>query len=162
MAERPDAYIVHKTPSRLRLKIPARRRDETFFANAAKSLERIPGVKTEVNPYTSSILLQGARVAEALSALGEDAPFRIKGAPQEKGLQLEQLRQQLQTFSDEFAQLTGGGDARAFVVLSLVISGIVQLARGNIGPPALTLLWYAGEALRFWPSNPLQKAATPR
>lgn len=160
MAERPDAYVVHKTPCRLRLRIPDRRNDENFFANALKWLKRFPGVEAEANAFTSSILLQGEGVAQALSKLGEDAPFSVKDSPQGSGEEIEQLRKQLRTFNEQFARLTGGGDARAFIISLLIISGIVQLARGNIGPPALTLLWYAGEALRFWPSD-AQKSASP-
>ncbi len=160
MAERPDAFVVHKTPSRVRLRIPDRRNDGRFFADALRWLKRVPGVVAEANAFTSSILLRGEGVAQALTALGEDAPFEVKDSPQGSGEEIEQLRNQLQTFNEQFARLTGGGDARAFIIALLVISGIVQMARGNIGPPALTLLWYAGEALRFWPSD-AQKAASP-
>ncbi|KAF2991104.1 hypothetical protein OGR47_02970 [Methylocystis sp. MJC1] len=157
MAERPDAYVVHKTPSRIRLKIPERRGDRSFFAHASKWLERIPGVEAKANASTSSILLQGERVAEALSAIGADAPFEIKGSAPAAGLDLEKMRERLEAISASFTRLTGE-DARASVVLALLVFGIAQLARGNIGPPGLTLLWYAGEALRDWPSGAVKKS----
>lgn len=159
MAERPDAYVVHKTPSRVRLKIPDRRGDSGFFAHALKWLERIPDIEARANASTSSILLQGERVAEALGAIGgEGAPFEIKSSAPGAGLELDQLRKQLESVSASFSRLTGG-DARAFLVLALFAFGIAQLARGNIGPPGLTLLWYAGEALRDWPSSDIEKSS---
>jgi hypothetical protein len=156
MAETPAAYIVHETPMRLRLRIPEKRNDKAYFTTTLHRLQNIPGVEAEVNPATSSILLRGAQAGKAVIELGAQAPFNIMRSQPEAGLGLEQLRKQLQTANEGFTRLTGG-DARALVVLALAISGVMQLARGNVVAPAVTLLWYAAEALRCWTPRAEQK-----
>jgi hypothetical protein len=52
------AYIVHCTPKRLRIKIPARRCQDAFFSDLAWRLSQYAGViKVEGNPLTASLLI---------------------------------------------------------------------------------------------------------
>jgi Heavy metal associated domain 2 len=58
MPQRQRAYVVHRTAGRLRIKIPAQRRNEAFFAHLRRQLalhEEIVGV--EANPLTGSVVI---------------------------------------------------------------------------------------------------------
>ncbi|MEK4032621.1 hypothetical protein WOC76_03185 [Methylocystis sp. IM3] len=149
MADLPQAYVVHETPSRLRLKVPARRHDKAFFGAAARMLsERAPAARIDANPVTASILICGPDSARLIRELDEGGPFRLSTEPEsqigELGREMQALNRRLLNFS------AGRIDARAYIVLALLVSAMVQIARGRVFAPAVTLLWYAGEAIRAW------------
>ena len=53
----PEAYVSHQSLHRVRIKVPAKRGDETYFAHLRDSFEGCEGVETiDVNPITGSIL----------------------------------------------------------------------------------------------------------
>lgn len=149
MADPPQAYVVHETPSRLRLRIPARRRDKAYFVAALRLLcEKMPTARIDANPLTASILISGANAPQLLEALDGAGPFRLSREPES---QVGQLGRELQGLNRRLLNLSAGRvDARAYIVLALLVSAMVQIARGRVFAPAVTLLWYAGEAIRAW------------
>jgi hypothetical protein len=147
MADLPQAYVVHETPTRLRLKIPARRHDKAYFGEASRILaEKLPAARIDANPVTASILISGPDSSRLVIENG--GPFRISLEPESQvgalGQQLQALNQRLLTMS------AGRVDARAYIILALLLSAMFQIARGRVFAPAVTLLWYAGEAIRAW------------
>ncbi len=152
MADLPQAYVVHETPSRLRLKVPARRHDKAYFGAALRILsERMPAARIDANPVTASILICGPDSARLVRDLDESGPFRISTEPES---QIGELGRELQTLNRRLLNLSAGRiDARAYIVLALIVSAMFQIARGRVFAPAVTLLWYAGEAIRAWTPN---------
>jgi hypothetical protein len=141
------AEVVHRTNGRLRVKVPAKKGDSAFFEAAAEKLAECPGVeKVEVNPVTASILF-------ALST----TPERINRFAERKGLfRLAPWRPVRKTIFADVADLfrkwnralkeSSGGDLDipSLVFVSLVISGVYQIARGNLSMPAwYTAFYYA-------------------
>ncbi len=151
MAEFPDAYVVHETPSRLRLKVPTRRRDTAFFCDARRRLsEEIPGARIDVNPRTASILIYAPHAGRAIAALSTDGPFRVCNALQAAPT-LQGLSAQAASINESVRRLSGGlADARSYIVAGLIVTALVQIARGRVFAPAVTLLWYAGQAVHAW------------
>ncbi|WP_457797774.1 hypothetical protein [Methylocystis sp. S23] len=153
MADRPEAHIVHLTPSRVRLKIPARRHDKGYFSAVSTQLREAMGAEIESNPATGSVLITAADALNAVRALGDKAPFDIVDRPQEPELSLPQLRRQVESANARFTRFFGG-DARGYIVFALVATSLLQFARGRTLAPAVTLLWYASEGLRLWTPRP--------
>jgi len=148
---KPKAQIVHQTPSRMRLRIPEKRNDKAFFDGVVKLLGDRLGSSVEANPATSSLLVHGADAMKAVFTLGDAAPFDMTDDRQETSVTLPQLRQQFQGWNERFARLVGGGaDARSYIIIALIASSVLQVARGRTLAPAVTLLWYASEGLRLW------------
>jgi len=55
----------------------------------------------------------------------------------------------------------GNGDIRSAAFLIAVMGALVQLYRGQIAPPAATLLWDAGDMLRVWQTALDKPSETP-
>jgi Heavy metal associated domain 2 len=52
------AYVAHRTPTRVRFKLPAQRNDRAFFRSLELRLSQRPGVRSvETNPATGSVLI---------------------------------------------------------------------------------------------------------
>jgi hypothetical protein len=164
----PDAIevnVVHLTHRRLRIKIPAKRHDEQFFATARQHLSERPGVQSvEVNPTTASILIHTSDARALLQALGRDGRFTIaeQHADAQESNPLEQVRHQLAEWDKQLQEWTGvRHGARAYIFIALVLAAAFQFARGEIFAPASVLLWYAGEALRLWIPSDKAGSGTP-
>jgi hypothetical protein len=55
---RAQAYVVHRTTNRLRLKVPSHKEDEAFFASLRQELLGQRGIVcVDVNPLTASVLI---------------------------------------------------------------------------------------------------------
>ncbi|WP_442756270.1 hypothetical protein ACNHKD_06550 [Methylocystis sp. JAN1] len=149
MAEKPKAHVVHHTPSRVRLRIPAKRHDKAFFSSASRLLEEALDAAIETNPATGSILVIAADAPKAVRSLGDASPFDVVDERQDGQISLPQLREQVESANARFSRFFGG-DARSYVVLALIGASLLQVARGRTLAPAVTLLWYASEGLRLW------------
>jgi Heavy metal associated domain 2 len=159
MPERPRAELCHYSPGRIRLRIRDRRWDEDFFQHVKDVVGTWPGVaQVEVNPISAGVLVHftgspldlAQRAAESgLFALDTAALAQPAAGPS-----LDRARAEFNRIDRQVRELTGGGaDLRALVVLALLMGGIYQLFRGNVAAPAVTLLWYAGDALGLWRQN---------
>jgi len=165
MPDLPEAHICHFTSSRVRLRIPARRHDRVFFDTVKHQLSLWQGVKrVEVNPATASVLIHysdgPAFLAEHyarndLFAVNDMTPEGLVGtgvdgvAPRETIAQ--RTRGGVVAVDKALQRLSGGqADLRSLVLLGLLGTGVVQLLRGNVAVSAITLFWYAGDAMRLW------------
>ena len=53
------AHIVHRTATRLRIRVPARKLDHPYFRDLKASLVGCPGIRSvEANPLTGSVLIE--------------------------------------------------------------------------------------------------------
>ena len=159
MPDLPEGRVCHLTNGRLRVKIPEKRRDEAFFATIRERLASWSSVRAvEVNPLTASVLVHfsdvGALFAE--NALRNDlfsVNFDELEAEHERPRQAltDWAKQRWAKADERLRQLSGGNaDLRSAAFLVAVIGAVVQLLRGQIAPPAATLLWDAGEMLQIW------------
>ena len=159
MADLPVGRVCHLTTARLRVKIPAKRRDEAFFKLLEQRLASWDSIeRVEVNPLTASVLVHfpdlGALFAENamrndLFTVDLDAIEAEDGKPRQALTEWAKQRwadadKSLRRWSD------GRADIRSAAFLALVAGSIFQLFRGQIAPPTATLLWDAGEVLRIW------------
>ena len=56
----PEAYVAHSSPSRMRIRVPAKKGGTAYFAWLRDQLLSLPGITTvEVNPLTGSVLVVG-------------------------------------------------------------------------------------------------------
>jgi hypothetical protein len=159
MADLPEGRVCHLTTGRLRVKIPEKRRDEGFFKTVEQRLTSWDSIdRVEVNPLTASVLVHffdlGGLFAE--NALRNDLFTvnidQIEAQHAKPRQALTEWAKQRWADADKALRRWSGGNAdiRSAVFLALVLGGILQLFRGQIAPPAATLLWDAGEILRIW------------
>lgn len=156
----PQARVSHLTSSRLRVKIPDRRRDEAFFRRIAERLAAWQSIeRVEINPLTASVLVYFSSLAALLAenaikndlfAVALDDPAFL--APRSV---TEQATEGFAAADRVVRRWTAGSaDLRGSVLLLLLAGGVYQLLRGNIAAPAVTLLWYAGDMLKLWEGAP--------
>jgi hypothetical protein len=159
MPESPEGRVVHLSQGRLRVRIPQKRRDEAFFKMVEERLGGWQSVEhVETNPLTASVLVQfsdlGALFAEnamrndlftvnldELRAEHDKPRQALTGWARQRWANADKLVRRL---SD------GNADLRSAAFLVAVMAAIVQAFRGQIAPPAATLLWDAGEMVRIW------------
>lgn len=143
----PSAHIAHALAGRLRIRIPARRRDSGYFASLADAFGAMSGIEgVEVNPLTGSLLLYHTISSEQISEFAERrALFRLVPEHNESAPSLStRLSSGLQVIDSKIRGVSDGSlDFWGAVFLVLVAMSIVQLAQGHILAPASTLLWYA-------------------
>jgi hypothetical protein len=143
----PSAFIAHRTPHRLRIKIPSQKGDEDYFSQLQKYFSRQPGVeRVEVNPLTGSLLiLTRAASVNPLESIASNHWFELR---QEVANARPVSQRMLQGFRDMDAQVekfTGGEvDIAGVAMIGLIIAGIYQVSIGNFAAPAwYTAFWYA-------------------
>lgn len=147
MHELPVAVVSHRTATRLRIKIPSKRRDEAFFTALAERMSALEGVRSvESNPLTGSILLNHASDPDRIvEACRKDGLVSI-GGPRSGPTHLH--RRLSETFGDmDMAVRRASGnemDLGGAAFLTLVGAGIYQISIGNAAAiPWYTAAWYA-------------------
>ncbi|MGK9164901.1 hypothetical protein KXR53_01310 [Inquilinus limosus] len=164
MADRPTGHICHLTPGRIRIRIPERRHDAAYFAAVQDRLSQWAGVEAvAVNPRTASVLVHYSDAAGLFHAhatandlftltdppVGRPASAWIRGAA---GRPQGRLGRGWSAAKSEL---------RSAVAVGLLGAGVYQLLRGRIAAPAITLLWYAGDAAGLWRRNGLMPRHPP-
>ncbi|TVR82486.1 MAG: hypothetical protein EA405_06845 [Rhodospirillales bacterium] len=147
----PQAHVSHQMPGRLRLKVPARRRDCDYFADVLEGLSQWPAARrVAVNPVTASVLVEHRGDLAALSRFAErQGLFAVPAGPEPTVPVAGRIRREL-TDVDERLRLIAGGALDLWSATSLVfiVLAVVQLARGNYMGPATTLIWAGVSAMR--------------
>lgn len=160
---KPRAYRVHRTPGRIRFKIPERRGDHAFFDEIAELLRRFSTVmKMDCNPLTGSLLLHhsgdidGEPMQAALNALAEIVELELSSPPVARRLRADvvEVDQSIQRFT------RGALDLSTATAIGLLALAGIQLLRGQQPVIAVSLAWYATELLRRW-QDPSNKSADP-
>lgn len=168
----PIATIQHQIPGRLRLRIPARRGDVSFFHGIVQALSKLPGVeKLDAIPLTGSIIIRHSGSAQAIAAaateqrlfeIGPEEPKEAP-APSTRRRPYSGLRSTAATglsglalFQVARGQLTGNAAenfwnaygaqrilGRPEIAAGFVLLGIVQVLRGQLLGSASSLLFYS-------------------
>lgn len=147
MHEQPLAFVSHKTRSRIRLKVPSKRKDHAFFASLAEKMSSVEGVSAvEAYPLTGSILLLHSsdpdRVIETASVEGGIRFVRHAGTRTNLHRRISETFEGIDiALRDVTAnELDAGGVA----VLTLLGAGIYQILKGNLtAVPWYAAGWYA-------------------
>lgn len=147
-----SAYLVHAVTGRARIRIPARRGDEAYFAGLKIRLAECPLLDSiEINARAASLLVtfaDGCGIDTLASQAREQGLFELrKEAPPVKPLGTL-LTEQMQ----QADRLIGAGaqqlDAQSRFVLLFLGLGLQQLVRGQVLQPAIPLLWKVVDLLR--------------
>lgn len=151
-----EAHVVHRTPERLRLRVPARKGDAAFFESLRSAMESArEGISVEVNPTTSSVLVRARRGTDGLlsepavrgfiEATAEVPASGARTSMADGGKDSRTLVDAVATaYTDLDARLKeasgGAWDMRSLVFLGLVAGGSLQLVRGKVMPAGVALL----------------------
>lgn len=149
----PNAFITHATQGRVRIKIPDRKGDSTYFASLKEKLaglSELPGIqRVEANPMTGSILVLHTLDLQAtdLEMVAQYSEFNnlfcLRLSPPQQASAPGRPVQALQETNRKVGTLTGSEiDGEILAILGLLGIAVVQLKRGNIMIPAVSALWY--------------------
>jgi Heavy metal associated domain 2 len=157
MASLPAARISHVTARRLRIKVPEKRRDTSFFSRVADRLAAWESVdRVETNPLTASILIHFSDAERLfLEAIAKndlfDIDFGAAFAQQSEPAVTRAAVRSFEAVDTAVRRWTENQiDMRSLFFLLLFAGGVIQLLRGRLGAPAPTLLWYAGDLMGLW------------
>jgi len=141
----PTAHIVHRLRRRLRLKVPDKRRDAGWLAEAASRLERVPGVKqVEIRAVSGSLLIRHQTDAGLEERLASTGLFRITAEPIVSPPVLDPIMDGISRSHRKLERRTGSrANLQTVLIVLLVLAAFVQTLRGQILVPAISLLWYA-------------------
>jgi hypothetical protein len=143
----PEAHVSHGMARRLRIKIPSKKGDVSYFSTLRERLSACPGVgEIRVNPQTGSALISYECETKILAAFGRESDLFLLGRPARgKKALFGNVADTFQGYNQDLKKLTGGEvDIPSLIFLSLVVSGIWQIARGNLAMPAwYTAFYYA-------------------
>jgi len=151
----PSAYIIHSIKGRIRIQIPEKRKDNSFFSSMKQQFERMNAIENiTVNDLTGTILLTGKNIdINTIQMYAQkNALFQIKKksvAP----LLLPSLPKPLTTILtnpigsiNQFTLKTSNNsvDLAGLFFLSLMGIGVFQIFRGNLILPSWhTAFWYS-------------------
>jgi hypothetical protein len=143
----PAAVLCHQTGSRARLRVEAMRDDADYFERVRTRL----GAECDavrVNPRTGSILLEGLHVslAEVVSKAEDDGLFAMSPASAE-ALQAGELVPAVDRAMRGLFR--GPRHWPAEMAALMLVLAVIQIVRGNFMAPAVSLLWYASEAMHW-------------
>jgi len=143
----PEAYICHRIPGRMRIKIPSRRGDSSYFSSLREHLSFLPGVeRLEVNPITGSLLFLFKPGEEnILDHAARSHLFRIKREGKQPVTVSQKAVQGFDALNDRVKSFTGGElDIASIAFLAFLGLGVYQVYMGNLMAPAwYVAFWYA-------------------
>lgn len=142
----PEAFVVHSSTERIRVRIPGCRSDLRYFAEVRKAALKAPVKVLRINALTASILFQGRQAtAEAVADFGNaNRLFAIAPAPPVPSMAkriaapLTACNRSIKSISAGQVDLPG-----AFFIL-LLFTALYEIFRGRFRtPPWYTAFWYA-------------------
>lgn len=141
----PDTYLSHLTAGRLRIKIPSKKGDLSYFSRLKDQLSGVPGVeRVDVNPVTGSLLVIHSLETDAVSSFLKDHHL-LKSQPAGNSTVVHREATKLFRSVDcQVKRFTGGEvNLGSLASLALVGAGIYQILRGNFTAiPWYSAFWY--------------------
>jgi Heavy metal associated domain 2 len=163
----PIAQVVHSVPGRTRIRIAERRHDAGYFETVGQRLSGYSGVSAvEANPLTGSVIVRHTNRLDALRSFAADNHLFALGperetnsmtpstSPAPSASALARLAPSLWATSSNFP------DLRVLGFVALWGLGFMQLFRGQIAPPAVSLFWMGINLLFFRAAHTPREAAT--
>ncbi len=143
----PEAHVSHGMARRLRVKIPSKKGDVSYFSTLRERLSICPGIEEiRVNSKTGSALILCACETETIAEFArKNDLFLLRQSAAPRKTLFGNVADTFQGYNQDLKKLTGGEvDIPSLIFVSLVISGIWQIARGNLAMPAwYTAFYYA-------------------
>lgn len=137
----PVAYVVHELPKRTRVKVPSQRGNAGYFDRTRGRLEACPGVtQIKTNFRTGSLLLtHTVPFARIATFAGEQALFTLLEDPEPDTL-LQQASESFSRLNGQIVRFSQGDlDVRSILLITVLVMGVIQVARGRIMMPATAL-----------------------
>jgi hypothetical protein len=149
----PKARISHELPGRVRLKIPERRGDARYFASLKAQISALSGVeRVQVSALAASILIEHDRstLEGIMDVLRDKELFEVLSDASSAVPAVDSAHAGMLALDDALSRISRGtADLRTLVLLVLLGLAVRQLLRGQILAPAVSLLWYAYELVRW-------------
>jgi hypothetical protein len=143
----PNGYAVHRTRQRLRLRVPDKRGDSQWFVEAAEVLERLAGVdRVEAAPLSASLILYCDTTDGLDERLGHAGVLAFQKRAPAKPTAAQRTQGGVSWFERALYDSSQGRvDLRSLVFLLMLGLAGVQVIRGQVLVPAISLFWYAME-----------------
>lgn len=141
MSALPEAFAVHRTRERVRLRVPERRGDSGFFDAVQRAIASAPGVRdVRVDARTGSVLVRHGgdleRLAEHVVRTG-----LVAWRWQASGDVLDELHEHLRAADASLhARTQGRWSLDAIAFYALLGAGIYQISQGVVLPAGVALL----------------------
>jgi hypothetical protein len=143
----PSAFLSHVAAGRMRLRIPSKKRDASYFSSLKERMSKCGGVeRIETNPLTASMLIVHNGDARAICGFAADSGlFSVKELKTNPANAHQGVSELFEGMNKRIKGLTGNGmDIGSLSFLALAGVGIYQISRGNFSAPAwYTAFWYA-------------------
>jgi hypothetical protein len=142
----PFAHCVHRTATRIRIRIPSRKGDKSFFKALQEQLalcDQVTG--SEVNPLTGGVLIYYAGDFKEIADYAEKRNiFRLSGTKRNATIMSATVTT-YKSLDNRLKKLTGGElDLPIAAFLALAGAGVYKIAQGKFAAPAwYTAFWYA-------------------
>ena len=134
----PVAHIEHQLPGRVRLRVPSKRGDVSFFERVVKELSRHPAIwELAASPLTGTITLQYSEPLQAIMEAAAALTLFETGGPKPAVKAAESKRPSRRS---ESARLAGG------IAAGLSGLSLYQAARGNVIGNAVESFWLSFSA----------------
>ena len=132
------AHIEHQLPGRVRLRVPSKRGDVSFFERVVKELSKHPAVwELVASPLTGTIILQYSEPLQAIMEAAAALTLFETGGPKPGVKAAESKRPSRRS---ESAGLAGG------IAAGLSGLSLYQAARGNVIGNAVESFWLSFSA----------------
>jgi hypothetical protein len=144
------AYLVHKAPGRLRLRVPEMRGEAPFFRELVARISPLEDIElVQANPDTGGILILHRRDTQQAVL---DRLASVVNLTEEEYVPPSVFSRAvtgLGKLDEVIARETRGGSSLSSVIfLVLVGMALAQITRGQVMAPASSLLWYALDLTR--------------
>ncbi len=145
------AYVHHSLPGRLRIKVPEKAGDSSYFRQIQISLSDLDSVdNVQVNSVTGSILLthNNTTSSDISHFAKENHLFHLGGHDEEQVPIIDKVSQGVNRLDQQLRKTTESGvDTRALMFAAMIGMALWQIRKGQIMVPAMSLLWYAYQLL---------------
>ncbi|MGD9251026.1 MAG: hypothetical protein PVG19_07365 [Desulfobacterales bacterium] len=142
----PQAFVVHSSPERIRIRIPRCRRDLKYFSTVRKAALNAPIEFIRINALTASILFKGNKAtAEAVAEFGEgNRLFAITSGMPAPSM-AKRIAAPLTACDRSLKSISAGQvDLPGTLFILLLFTALYEIARGRFRtPPWYTAFWYA-------------------
>lgn len=147
----PNAYIVHQTRDRVRLRIKEKRNDTGFFALMNSRFESISeDLEVRMNDRLGTVLFihPGVTFADLFAELDQLDLFEIVAGPEPATYALAPLISSVKWINRTLGSATSGSvDVRTLVFIAAVLIAVRQIRRGEWFSPAFTIVWSSMDML---------------
>jgi hypothetical protein len=126
----------------MRIRIPSAKGDVRYFKTLEEALRKFPEVdEVSTNPTTASVLILSEH--HTVGGIGrfakQEGLFDLQRAKSSSKSLVANVRNTFAAYDKRLKRFTGNElDIPSIVFLALLVSGILQIARGNVVAPA----WY--------------------